>query len=159
MSATGNNGDRAGLAVYKIKAATGTLIKQYAINSPSLSFYLPVVAPDNIGNAAVVFAASSSNLFASIFYAQYEAATDQFDFPAVVTQGSVAYNPPQIAWGDFFDAAPDITNPNQVWLHGELAVNATTWKMRAARVQTTVAGSLKCDPTLPGETGSERKSR
>jgi hypothetical protein len=114
-----------------------------------------------MGNAAVVFAASSSNLFASIFYAQYEALTDQFDFPEVVMQGSAAYgSPPQpISWGDFFDAAPDITNGNQVWLHGELAVNATSWKMRAARLQTTVAGNLKCDPTLPGDTGSRPDKR
>jgi hypothetical protein len=134
VSMSGNSGDRAGVAVYKIKAATAKLVNQYAINDPQLSFFMPAVVPDSMGNAAVVFAASNANSFASILYARYEAMTDQFDAPYVVAEGTTHFD--GAAWGDYFDAAGDVQSGNQVWLHGELAVNATTWKMQAARVPT-----------------------
>jgi hypothetical protein len=146
VSATGASGGRAGVAVYKINPAAGTLIKQYAINHASLSYFMPAVVPDTSGNAAVVFAASGTDLFASIFYARYEVGADKFDLPYVVSVGTTTYDGPAgqgIAWGDFFDAAPDPTNGNMVWLHGELAATSTTWQMQAARVKTN-APTLHC---------------
>ena len=146
VSATGMSGGRAGVIVYKINPTAGTLIKQYEISDSTLSYYVPAVVPDSAGNAAVVFTASGANSFASIFYARYEAAADKFDLPYVVAEGTTTYNSPAgqgIAWGDYFDAAPDVTSGNLVWLHGELAVSTTTWQMRAARVKTD-APTLHC---------------
>jgi hypothetical protein len=82
----------------------------------------------------------------------------KFDLPYVVAEGTTTYNSPAgqlIAWGDYFDAAPDVTSGNLVWLHGELAVSTTTWEMRATRVKTD-APTLHCTAQyLPGGVSCE----
>src|SRR5262249_11385367 len=66
-SATGLPGDRAGIVVYKVNAANGTLLSSYQISDPSLWYYLPAIVPDISGNAIVVFAGSDTSQYASIF--------------------------------------------------------------------------------------------
>jgi hypothetical protein len=148
---------RAGVVVYKIDPFLGVLIEQYTISHPEISFYLPAVVPDGFGNAAVVFAASDANHFASIFYSRYFAASNAFEFPAVVTAGTATFAPnteSSASWGDYLDAAPDIGSGNLVWVHGELPTpcdcpTTTTWTMRAARIPTTTPPSaLTCNAVL-----------
>lgn len=155
-SASGVAGDPAGVIAYEIDPVGGVLLGQHAISDPSLSFYLPAVVPDSAGNVAVVFAGSDATHFASIFYSRLLTNESEFEVPALVAAGTTNYAPipeSEEAWGDYFDAAPDPTDGNFVWLHGELPASTTTWKMHAARVSTTLAATLQCDPTVGDDTG------
>jgi hypothetical protein len=152
-SASGIAGERAGIRLYEIDPVAGMLLGQHTISDPSIWFYLPAVVPDASGNVAVVFAGSDATHFASIFYSRLLVGQSDFEVPAQVAAGTTTYG--DDTWGDYFDAAPDPTNGNFVWLHGELPVTATTWKMHAARVSTTQAANLKCNPTVGGDAGEE----
>ena len=163
-SATGIAGDRAGIVVYKFDPVTAALVEVHTISDPSLWFYLPAVVPDVTGNAVVTFAASDAGHFASIYHARYDVGTGAFDAPVLTTAGASSFSSkdPQSgeAWGDYSDAAPDVASGGRaVWTHGELPVTRTTWKMRAARIPSTLrpiigvsATSLPFGTLCPGET-------
>lgn len=149
-SATGVAGDRAGVVVYKFDPVAGTLLESHAISDPSVWFYLPAVVPDVSGNAVVVFAGSDATHFASIYHARYVAAMGDFEAPVVTAAGTTSFNAgpaqqPEEAWGDYLDAALDVASGSvEVWVHGELPATATTWKMHAARIPSTVCSTITC---------------
>jgi hypothetical protein len=161
-SATGVANDRAGVTVYEIDPVASVLKGQHTISDPSIWFYLPAVVPDSSGNVAVVFAGSDANHFASIFYSRLHPGDTDFEVPALVAAGNTTYvlkSESSEVWGDYSDAAPDPTSGNFVWLHGELPATNTTWKMRAARVSTTLAAKLQCNPSAGGDADARSRSR
>jgi hypothetical protein len=142
-SATGIAGERAGVVVYKFDPITAALVEYHTISDPSLWYYLPAVVPDLSGNAVATFTGSDAGHYASMYHARYDVGTGVFDSPVLTEAGSSSFSSkdPQSgeAWGDYSDAAPDIASGNRaVWIHGQLPVTRTTWKMRAALIPSTL---------------------
>jgi uncharacterized repeat protein (TIGR01451 family) len=137
---------------YRINpAGAGTIVDQDDISDASLEFYYPAICPDPYGNAIAVFQGSGPTDYASLYHARYNGGTGSFE-PFLLTEGGTTFYRALVngrnRWGDYTDASVDVAcGGSSVWIQGELPLTTTTWKVRAARVQSTDPTDLSISKT------------
>jgi len=145
VSSTGIAGGKAQCVFYRVHPGeAGTLIDRDVMSDPSLSFFFPALVPDGLGNAIAVFQASDESTFPSIFHARYDSTTGSFEAPVLTEAGaSPIIETDELGrnrFGDYTDASLDVETGRKIWIQGELAVDVSTWKLRAARVVSSPPG-------------------
>ncbi len=146
-------GGRAGIAWYRIDAASGNLIENGTIADSSLSFYYPSIAVNGAGDVVIGFSGSSSSTYVGAYAVTgtFNGTTTTLGSPQLVKAGSGPYfltnGGADNRWGDYSAVVIDPNDPDTFWSVQEWAstvggVGNSTWSTQftAFGDQQTVTG-------------------
>lgn len=118
---------------FQIDPAAGALVQQGIFGAGGRHYFYPALAPDNNGNAVLVFSVSSSNEFASIYFTG-RAATDpvgQLRPGLMLKAGTANYvgtdDSGRNRWGDYAGVAGDPATPATIWFYSMFVEAANKW--------------------------------
>jgi hypothetical protein len=107
--------------------STPAVVQDFDTAQAGADLYYPAVTLNNSGDLFVGYSESSSTMYPSAMAADSLAASPAaFENPIVLAQGLASYaQAPANRWGDYSAAAPDPTNPAEVWVTAEYEASAT----------------------------------
>ena len=95
-----------------------SIVRQGYVASAGQYLLYPAVQPDAAGNAAMIFALTSTKRFPSAAYATLGSAASRFGSPVVAAAGTGPYDRKATRWGDYSFAVPDDSS-DSAWLATE----------------------------------------
>jgi autotransporter-associated beta strand protein len=140
-------------------ATTGNILQQGDINSPSLSYYYPSIAVNELGQAVIGFTGSGSSQFASS-YAVVSTSTNgtlSFGTPTLVFAGGGNYanGSPNYRWGDYSAVTVDPADTGIFWSFQEVATSTlNVWATQASEIIPNIAGQVRWQAAASGNYSS-----
>lgn len=128
------------LIAISTNGAAPTVAQDFDGGSNGIDYYHPAVTLNSTGDLFVAYSISSPSVYPTAAAADVRAATPgTFANAIVIAAGLGPHNSPGVAkrWGDYSAAAPDPSNPADVWVTAEYqasAVDPTDWGTATARL-------------------------
>jgi IPT/TIG domain-containing protein len=137
----GDSAARACLRLIEISTggASPTVTQDFDAGLAGIDLYYPAVTLNTSGDLFVSYSESSPSIFPSAVAVDSLAASPMaFENPIVLGQGLTSYaQAPANRWGDYSAAAPDPTNPDDIWVTAEYQAStivAGNWGTATAQV-------------------------
>jgi hypothetical protein len=133
------------LVAISTAGATPAVAQDIDVGQTGVDLYYPAVTLSSSGDLFVAYSASSSTLFPSaVAIDSLAASPTTFESPITLASGLNSYRlGTSNRWGDYSAAAPDPSNPADIWLTAEYQASATI-----AGNWGTATGRLAIQPTI-----------
>ncbi len=134
------DGDRSALRWLVINPSTPEVVVDYPRWGIAYSdFYYPAVVMDPYGNLVLAAASSGHGDYAGLRFIAWNKGASGPTSATWLKEGEGAYERRdgygRNRWGDYFDAAPDPSNPWQLWIYGMYATSNNQWATRIGALQ------------------------
>jgi hypothetical protein len=132
----GDSATRSCGRVIRIATSSDAVMNSGEVTYPGFDAFYPALRPDAAGNADVIFGYSSSSDYPSLAVATFGADGSWSPSSKTLVKGTGPVTDGR--YGDYFGAATDPSDPNLVWVGGELGIGGgvgTDWRTEVASIR------------------------